>query len=71
MIRLHQLLSRLLRTRRQRLLVTREVVEQAIRNDGEVIWEVQRRGDYEERKEEEKDRVCRQMVSMSPDRVSA
>ena len=35
-----------------------QVVEHAIRNDGKMFREVQRRGDYEEGEKKEKDRVC-------------
>ena len=35
-----------------------QVVEHAVRNDGKMFREVQRRGDNEEREKKEKDRVC-------------
>jgi hypothetical protein len=56
-IRVHELLAGLLRTDRQRLLVAGEVVEQAVRDDCEVVGQVQARGDYEEGEQEEEDRV--------------
>jgi hypothetical protein len=51
-------LSSLLCTTCERLLVAREVVEHAVCNDGKVFGEVERRGDDEEREEEEEYRVC-------------
>lgn len=44
---------------RKRLLVAGDVVEDAICDDGKVLGQVQRSGDYEEGKEEEEYRVCR------------
>jgi hypothetical protein len=40
MIRVHELLPGFMSTCRERLLVAREVVEKAVRNDGKVIGEV-------------------------------
>jgi hypothetical protein len=53
--RLHELLPSFLCAVGERLLVTGEVVEQAVRDDGKVVRQVQRRGDYEEGEQEEED----------------
>jgi hypothetical protein len=53
--RLHELLACLLRAVGERLLVAGEVVEQAVRDDGKVVGQVERRGDYKEGEEEEED----------------
>jgi hypothetical protein len=53
--RLHELLSGFLRAVRKRLLVAGKVVEQTVRDDGKVVGQVQRCGDYEEGEQEEQD----------------
>lgn len=42
---------------RKRLLVAGHVVENAVCDDGKVLGKVQRSGNYEERKQEEENRV--------------
>lgn len=57
---------RLLCTCCQCLFVARKIVEHAIRDDGEVLREVEGGGDDEEREEQEKDRVYSRWCQRSP-----